>query len=120
MGAGFVIFKEWCCHMCSCRTVLLLLCAAEAANGIPVSWVRVDPQGELLASTTVLQPATMWTAQLDFSRDVVAQSAAVAGLAAERPFTYRALNALHACVENPKVFCRRAAKPNCLQPCQAG
>ena len=73
---------------------------------MPISWVRVDPHAELLASVQVLQPPGMWSAQLDFSRDVAAQSAAVAGLAAERPFSYKALNALQGCLENPKVYCR--------------
>ena len=73
---------------------------------MPVSWVRVDPQSELLAAVTTHQPLTSWTAQLDFSRDVVAQSTAVAGIAAERPFTFKALNALHACAENPKIYAR--------------
>ena len=73
---------------------------------MPISWVRVDPNAELLASVQVLQPPGMWSAQLDFSRDVAVQSAAVAGLAAERPFSYKALNALQGCLENPKVYCR--------------
>lgn len=83
-----------------------LLHAEAAAANVPVSWVRVDPQAELLAAVRVLQPLPMWAAQLDFSRDVAAQSAAVAGLAGERPFTYKAFNALHACLENPKIYCR--------------
>jgi len=35
---------------------------------MPISWVRVDPQVELLASIQVLQPTTFWTAQLEYSR----------------------------------------------------
>lgn len=82
------------------------LSLAGSASALPVSWVRVDPQAELLASIQILQPAAFWGAQLDFSRDVVAQSAAVIGLSAERPFSYRNLNALNACLTNPKVYCR--------------
>ena len=44
-----------------------------------VQWVRLDPHGESLAAAAVLQPEAMWAAQLERSRDVVAQSAAVAG-----------------------------------------
>ena len=46
---------------------------------VQVQWVRLDPHGESLAATAVLQPEAMWAAQLERSRDVVAQSAAVAG-----------------------------------------
>lgn len=87
------------------------MCPLHAASALPVSWVRIDPQAELLAQIHVLQPASFWTAQLDFSKDVAAQSDAIVGLASERPFTYRSLNALHACLENPKLYCRYAAKP---------
>ena len=78
----------------------------EPASALPVSWLRVDPQGELLASIHVLQPETFWIAQLEYSKDVLAQSAAVAGLAAHKPFTYRAMNALVGCLENSKIYCR--------------
>ena len=35
---------------------------------MPISWVRVDPQAELLARICVLQPTAFWSAQLEFSR----------------------------------------------------
>ena len=79
---------------------------AEPANAIPVSWVRVDPQSELLARIRVVQPEGFWIAQLEFSKDAVAQAAAVAGLAALRPFSYKGMNALFGCLENSRVFCR--------------
>ena len=84
---------------------ILRACVGNA-NALPVSWVRVDPQAELLAQIQVLQPSVFWGAQLDFSRDVAAQAAAVVGLASERPFSYRSLNTLFACLSNPRVYCR--------------
>ncbi|KAK9825158.1 hypothetical protein WJX81_006717 [Elliptochloris bilobata] len=77
-----------------------------AAQREPVQWVRLDPHGESLAPAAVLQPEAMWAAQLERSRDVVAQSAAVAGLAALRPITYGVVNALRACAGNAVVYCR--------------
>lgn len=79
---------------------------AEILGSVPVSWVRVDPKAELLASVQVLQPEGFWIAQLEFSKDVLAQDAAVSGLASHRPFSYRAMNALVGCLENSKIFCR--------------
>ena len=93
-----------------------MLHCAENLSNVPLSWVRVDPNAELLASVQVLQPPGMWSAQLDFSRDVGAQSAAVAGLAGERPFSYKALNALQACLESPRVYCRYEMTPPDPEP----
>lgn len=79
---------------------------AGEALGLPVEWVRLDPNGELLAAARVLQPEHMLAAQLERFKDVVAQSAAVAGLAALRPTTYGVVNALRACVLSPTTYCR--------------
>ncbi|GAB4818075.1 hypothetical protein N2152v2_005121 [Parachlorella kessleri] len=49
-------------------------------EGQPVQWVRIDPGGEWLCSTRVLQPERCWLAQLQHSKDVVAQAEAVQGL----------------------------------------
>jgi hypothetical protein len=43
----------------------------------------MDPGMEWLCSVTVKQDATMWETQLEKSRDVVAQSQAVAGRCTE-------------------------------------
>lgn len=76
------------------------------APRLPVQWVMLDPQGESLALTRVLQPENMWAAQLERSRDVVQQSAAVAGLASLSPSTYGVVNSLRACLFNRNVFSR--------------
>lgn len=47
---------------------------AGAAQQEPVQWVRLDPHGESLAAAAVLQPEAMWAAQLERSRDAVAQA----------------------------------------------
>ncbi|KAK9854442.1 hypothetical protein WJX84_004440 [Apatococcus fuscideae] len=73
---------------------------------LPVWWVRLDRFGEWLADTRVLQTEQMWALQLQRSRDVAAQAAAVAGLAAMRPATFGAANALQACLQNPSTYCR--------------
>eukprot|EP00884_Botryococcus_braunii_P001118 jgi/Botrbrau1/11006/Bobra.101_1s0004.1 len=74
------------------------------APRLPVQWVILDPQGESLALARVLQPENMWAAQLERSRDVVQQSAAVAGLVALSPTTYGVVNSLRACLCNRHVF----------------
>ena len=80
--------------------------AVMAAGDLPVWWVRLDRFGEWLADTRVLQTEQMWALQLQRGRDVAAQAAAVAGLAAMRPATFGAANALQACLQNPSIFCR--------------
>ncbi len=90
---------------------------AGDAQRLPIEWVRLDPHGELLAATHVAQPEFMLAAQLERSKDVVAQSAAVAGLAAARPITYGVVNALRACVLNGAIYCRCAAAAAPLAVC---
>ncbi len=45
----------------------------------PIQFVQLDPGADWLCGTTVLQPELAWVAQLERSRDVVAQSLAVKG-----------------------------------------
>ena len=71
-----------------------------------MEWVRLDPGSELIAEVELRQPEAMLAAQLERSKDVQAQSAAVAGLAAQRPVTYGVVNALRACMQNSNVYCR--------------
>ena len=78
-----------------------------------MEWVRLDPGSELIAEVELRQPEAMLAAQLERSKDVQAQSAAVAGLAAQRPVTYGVVNALRACMQNSNVYCR------CLTSCRA-
>ena len=78
-----------------------------------MEWVRLDPGSELIAEVELRQPEAMLAAQLERSKDVQAQSAAVAGLAAQRPVTYGVVNALRACMQNSNVYCR------CLTSCPA-
>jgi len=73
-----------------------------------VQWVEMDPQMETLASTCLLQPDWMWSAQLERSKDTAAQSVAVAGLAALRPTTHTAVSALEHCLQNDQVHPRYA------------
>ena len=71
-----------------------------------MQWVQLDPQGETLAPTCLLQPDWMWAAQLERSKDTAAQSAAVAGLAALRPPTYTVVSALEHCLQDDQVYPR--------------
>ena len=73
-----------------------------------MQWVEMDPQMETLASTCLLQPDWMWSAQLERSKDTAAQSVAVAGLAALRPTTHTAVSALEHCLQNDLVYPRYA------------
>ena len=77
-----------------------------AADRPPVLWVQLDPQGETLASTCLLQPDWMWAAQLEQSKDTAAQSGAVAGLAALHPTTYTVVSALEHCLLDDQVYPR--------------
>ncbi len=77
-----------------------------------MEWVRLDPGSELIAEVELRQPEAMLAAQLERSKDVQAQSAAVAGLAAQRPVTYGVVNALRACMQNSSAYCR------CLTACR--
>jgi transcription initiation factor TFIID subunit 2 len=91
----------------------------------PVSWVRVDPEGEWLAKV-ILPPAQqglegMITKQLMSERpaDPSAQTWAIRFLQerAEHGST-SAVNALLQCAEDPKIFCRvRAAAAMALGAC---
>ena len=71
-----------------------------------MEWVRLDPGSELIALIRLRQPEAMLAAQLERSKDVVAQSAAIAGLLAVRPVSYGVINALRACMQSSSVFCR--------------
>lgn len=48
----------------------------------------------------------MASAQLERSKDVAAQSAAIAQLAALRPTSYGVVNALRACMQHAATYCR--------------
>ncbi|KAK9806814.1 hypothetical protein WJX72_003626 [[Myrmecia] bisecta] len=78
----------------------------EEASRTPILWVRLDPSGETLADIHMYQPEFMWAAQLGMSRDVVAQSLAIRGLAEMRPASPGVLNILRSCLENDMVYCR--------------
>ncbi|GAX73696.1 hypothetical protein CEUSTIGMA_g1148.t1 [Chlamydomonas eustigma] len=84
--------------------------ANAAAVKEPVLYIRMDPRMEWLCSVTVKQDATMWETQLEKSRDVVAQSQAVAGLApfcrSEEGWQQGAISALGACLKNRQMYCR--------------
>ncbi len=58
--------------------------------------------------TCVNQPflQVMASAQLERSKDVAAQSAAIAQLAALRPTSYGVVNALRACMQHAATYCR--------------
>lgn len=91
----------------------LTTCAGVGAQQLPVEWVRLDPHAESLCSVALAQPEAMAAAQLERSRDVVAQSVAVAGLAAPgAPHGYGVVNALRACLNDAGVYCRCGA-PAC-------
>ena len=76
----------------------------------PIKYVRVDPDMNWFASVKVNQPEPMWGHQLQISKDVVAQSEAIAGLSAIRPQTYSVVNLLTTCLRNKKVFYRVRAE----------
>ena len=71
-----------------------------------MEWVRLDPGSELIALIRLRQPEAVLAAQLERSKDVLAQSAAITGLAAMRPVTYGVVNALRACMQNSSFYCR--------------
>ena len=71
-----------------------------------MEWVRLDPGSELIALIRLRQPEAVLAAQLERSKDVLAQSAAITGLAATRPVTYGVVNALRACMQNSSFYCR--------------
>ena len=70
----------------------------------PIKYVRVDPEFDWLARVAVVQTEGSWIAQLHDSKDVVAQSQAIEGLAALKPTTFKVVNALTLCLRNRKVF----------------
>lgn len=82
--------------------------AEQAAAQLPVQWVRLDPKGEWLSSTRMLQPEVMWSNQLHHSRDVIAQSEAVFGLSERRVNEVRRnpLIILEKALENTHMYCR--------------
>ena len=71
-----------------------------------MEWVRLDPGNELIALIRLRQPEVVLAAQLERSKDVLAQSAAIVGLAAICPVTYGVVNALRACMQNSNFYCR--------------
>ena len=71
-----------------------------------MEWVRLDPSSELIALIRLRQPEAVLAAQLERSKDVLAQSSAVAGLATIRPVTYGVINALRACMQSGSFYCR--------------
>ena len=79
-----------------------------------MEWVRLDPGNELIALIMLRQPETVLAAQLERSKDVLAQSAAIVGLATIRPVTYGVVNALRACMQNSNFYCRCRALQLCL------
>eukprot|EP00898_Chlorokybus_atmophyticus_P007637 jgi/Chlat1/7875/Chrsp66S07306 len=87
--------------------------AAEESSTVerdcPIQWVRVDPECDWpLLILEAVQPERMWANQLERERDVIGQSLAIEALkalATTRP-SYAAANALHACLQDSKVFCR--------------
>ena len=83
-----------------------------------MQWVQLDPQGETLAATRLLQPDWMWASQLERSKDTAAQSDAVSGLAALRPTTYTVVSALEHCLQDDQVYPRYApgTTPNSPPP----
>lgn len=87
-----------------------------------MEWVRLDPGSELIALIRLRQPEAMLAAQLERSKDVVAQSAAIAGLLAVRPVSYGVVNALRACMQSSSVFCRYHLLPSvcCAYGCHVG
>lgn len=70
-------------------------------------WLLVEPH-TAFARVRVLQPERVWTAQLEHSRDVLAQLAAIDALAAMAPLSAAGVNALKACLLSPTNFCRCA------------
>ncbi len=99
--------------------------AQPAGPRQPTFWVRLDPGGDWLCAARVHQPEACWVAQLEKSRDVVAQSQAVAGLAvlanAGSQTAAAAVAALSACLRNPQVDAGADAAllPRCLS-CEPG
>lgn len=71
-----------------------------------MEWVRLDPHGESLAAVRLAQPEVMAAAQLERSKDVAAQSAAISQLGALRPATYGVVNALRICMQDTATYCR--------------
>ena len=76
----------------------------------PIKYVRLDPDMDWFATVKVNQPEPMWGHQLQISKDVVAQSEAIAGLSAIKPQTYSVVNLLTTCLRNKKVFYRVRAE----------
>lgn len=54
----------------------------------------------------LVQPEVMAAAQLERSKDVAAQTAAIAQLVALRPTSYGVVNALRACMQDAATYCR--------------
>ena len=80
---------------------------ADAVDS-PVTWVRVDPGRDWIASINMRQAEAGWISQLAKDKDVVAQGEAVEALARcvlERG-SYASVNALAARLEDEDTFCR--------------
>ncbi len=59
-----------------------------------------------MACLSLVQPEVMAAAQLERSKDVAAQTAAIAQLVALRPTSYGVVNALRACMQDAATYCR--------------
>ena len=60
----------------------------------------------MVKCVSLVQPEVMAAAQLERSKDVAAQSAAIAQLVALRPTSYGVVNALRACMHDAATYCR--------------
>ena len=70
-------------------------------------WVVLEPH-TALARVRVLQPERVWMAQLEHSRDALAQLAAINALSSMQPLSVAATKALRSCLTSPSNFCRSA------------
>ncbi len=75
-----------CVYVCLCVCVCVCVCVCQeeheepdAGPKLPMVYVRLDPDNDWLCNTRTYQPEQSWVAQLEKSKDVVAQSQAVAG-----------------------------------------
>ena len=68
-------------------------------------WVVLEAH-TALARVRVLQPERTWIAQLEHSRDALAQLAAIAALSHMTPLSVAGTNALKSCLTSPTNFCR--------------
>ena len=81
--------------------------AAETESIIaPLSWIRIDPEGDWLARFNIQQTDTMWVEQLENDRDVIAQWEAVKALEKFSSLSEPALFAIERIVLDVKIFYR--------------